>query len=108
MSKGDVKINISGGNANFGNVSRGDYNNLESTQEISFELGNIEEFYSAIQNISNDKNVDLREVEKLKLEVEALAKKINDKDIASKIKALYEKYYWAIDPLKKLFSMALP
>lgn len=108
MSKGNIKINVSGGNANFGNISQGDSNTLESSQNISIEATDLEVFYSALQKISRKKNVSDEQLESLRQEVAALSEKVADNDVVAKIKALYEKYDWAIKPLEKLLSVIMP
>ena len=107
MSKGDIKINISGGNAEFGNISQGDNSNLKYVKKTSFSPESIEEFYTTIQEISRAKSIDVEQLESLKNEVESLRSNPEDQDFVLKAKELYEKYSWAIDPLKKLFSMVL-
>ena len=65
MSGSEIKINVSGGNANFGNINQGDNGQLDSTQEVKIEASDIEAFYQSIANIAAYNNIDFNEYQQL-------------------------------------------
>ena len=62
MSGSGIKINVSGGNANFGNINQGDNGQLDSTQVVRFESVGVEAFYQSIANIAAYNNIDFKKV----------------------------------------------
>ncbi|WP_100635311.1 hypothetical protein [Marinomonas sp. ef1] len=103
MSKGNINITISGGSGKFGNIVQGDNNNMSSTTKRA-----LEDFNSDISDLLRVGKVTEDQIESLKREVDLLTQVNNDKDLVDRARALYEKYSWAIDPLKKLFAIILP
>ncbi|MDR7121980.1 hypothetical protein [Rheinheimera soli] len=103
MSKGNINITISGGSGEFGNIVQGDNNNMSSTTKRA-----LEDFNSNISDLIRTGNVTEDQIESLKREVDLLARGNNDKDLVDRARVLYEKYSWAINPLKKLFAIILP
>lgn len=100
MSKGNININVSGGNSNFNNIVQGDKNKVSTTNNNA-----LADFYSEIEQLRTAQNVSEQETAELKQEVEALINKDNQDDLSNKVRRLYEKYSWAIDPIRKLVSI---
>lgn len=103
MSKGDINISISGGSANIGNITQGDNNKFDAL--ISPQ--GLQEFQEYISELQSSQKVSAEQVQQLRQDIEQMLANTKEKDIAGRLKALYEKYSWAIDPLKKLFSAIL-
>ena len=104
MSGSEIKINVSGGNANFGNINQGDNGQLDSTQEVKIEASDIEAFYQSIANIAAYNNIDFNEYQQLRAEVAELVKHPDRPGLVEIVEGLFEKYSWAVKPLATLFS----
>jgi hypothetical protein len=104
MSDSQIKINVSGGNANFGNINQGDNGQLDSTQVVRFESVCVEAFYQSIANIAAYNNIDFNDYQQLRAEVTDLVKHPEQPGFIETVKNLYEKYNWAIKPLAALFT----
>ncbi len=105
MSGSEIKINVSGGNASFGNVNQGDHGQLESTQEIHFDAVDVEAFYQSIANIAAYNNIDFNDYQQLRAQVAELIKHPEQPGFMEIVEGLYEKYNWAVKPLAALFSV---
>ena len=104
MTVSDMKINVSGGNANFGNINQGDHGQLESSQVIHFEAVDVEAFYQSIANIAAYNNIDFNDYQQLRAQVAELVKHPEQPGFVETVEGLYEKYSWAVKPLAALFS----
>ena len=104
MTGSDMKINVSGGNANFGNINQGDHGQLESSQVISFEAVDVEAFYQSIANIAAYNNIDFNDYQQLRAQVADLVKHPEQPGFMETVEELYDKYSWALKPLGALFS----
>ena len=104
MSNSDMKINVSGGNASFGNVSQGDNVRLNSSQNITFDAQNIEDFYQSIANIAAYNNIDFNDYQQLRAQVAALVKTPEQPGFGELVESLYKQFSWAIKPLRMLFT----
>ena len=104
MTCSDIKINISGGNASFGNINQGDHAQLDSTQVVRFEAIDVEAFYQSIANIAAYNNIDFNDYQQLRAQVAELVKHPEQPGFVDIVEAMYEKYSWAVKPLAALFS----
>lgn len=102
MSKGDIHINVSGGNADFGNIALGDKNKLQDSRTYLTE--SIQEFFQSLDEIQGSQGIAQEQIVRLKKEVELLSKEKDGSKLAERLKALYRDYSWAIDPLRKLVA----
>ena len=58
MSPADIRINVSGGSANFGNVSQGDQRaDIRVNQSIQFEQADVGRFYQAVTELAKQKGI---------------------------------------------------
>lgn len=103
MSKGNINITVSGGRGEFGNVVQGDNNKISSVAERA-----LEDFNSDVSDLLKAGKATEEQIENLKREVHLLAQGDDKKDLVGRAKVIYEKYSWAIEPLKKLFAILLP
>ena len=115
MSSGKININISGGTSNIGNISQGDKNtNTVQSQSIRLEMDKaFSDFFGQLERISTSTQIHENLIAELRSEVlslkESLVTKPTSKESLVQIaKALYEKYGWAADMLKKLFTIIVP
>lgn len=105
MNEKNLELNVSGGNVNIGNVSQGDSSRVHSTQMITITQSDLDKFYSEIESLRKKRDIDSEEVDSLRKEVDRL---MRERDLfLPSIKSLYEKYSWAIEPLKRLLALAL-
>ena len=104
MSASEIKINVSGGNANFGIINQGDHGRLDSNQVVRFEAVDIEAFYQSIANIAAYNNIDFNDYQQLRAQVTDLVKNPEQPSFMETVEGLYEKYSWALKPLEVLFS----
>ena len=100
MSKGDINISISGGSANIGNITQGDKNKIEAM------VGHrgLQQFQKDITDLQKSQRISAEQIQQLYQDIEQISQNTKEKDLAGRLKVLYEKYSWAIGPLKKLFS----
>lgn len=112
MSNGKININISGGTSNIGNISQGDDNtNVVQSQTINSETDEaFALFFEHLQSASANSQIQEQQISDLKAEVESLKESLeagstSDDSLAQIAKNLYEKYGWAADILKKLFTV---
>ena len=104
MTVSDMKINVSGGNASFGNINQGDNAQLESNQVIHFEAVDVEAFYQSIANIAAYNNIDFNDYQQLRAQVTELVKHPEQPGFVETVESLYEKFGWAVKPLAALFT----
>lgn len=100
MSKGDINVSISGGSANIGNIAQGDNNKIEAL----ISPRGLQEFQDDIRELQRSQEVSAEQVQQLQQDIEQMLKITKEKDLAGRLKVLYDKYSWAIGPLKKMFS----
>lgn len=103
MNKGNINISVSGGSASFGNVSQGDHNTLSGSVQQA-----LQDFH---QNLSELRQAHLatdEQVQRLKQDIDALLNQPQQPGMLEKAKSLYDTYSWAVDPLRKLFSVMFP
>ncbi|WP_088329401.1 hypothetical protein [Lacimicrobium sp. SS2-24] len=103
MTKGNIYITVSGGAGTFGNISQGDHNQLSTTMQEA-----VQQFHHNLDELKHAQLATAEQVENLKQDVEALLQRPQQQGMLEKAKALYETYSWAIDPLRKLFSVMCP
>ena len=108
MSSADIKINISGGSANFGNVSQGDNAQIKVNQSIQFEQAEVDHFYQTVTELAKQKGISDSDYLRLRNGVNQLVKDPGQPGIMATIKGLYEDYAWATMPLMALFAAVLP
>jgi|TARA_B110000908_G_scaffold105072_1_gene123771 hypothetical protein len=108
MSPAELKINVSGGNANFGNVNQGDNAQIEVAQSIEFEQADVDHFYQALTELAKQKGISDSDYLRLRNGVNQLVKDPGQPGIMTTIKRLYEDYAWATNPLMALFAAVLP
>ena len=99
MTGSDIKINVSGGNANFGNINQGDNAQLDSTQVVRFEAVDVEAFYQSIANIAAYNNIDFNDYQHLRAQVAELVKHPEQPGFVESVEGLYKKFSWAVKPL---------
>jgi len=104
MTGSDIKINVSGGNANFGNINQGDNAQLDSTQVVRFEAVDVEAFYQSIANIAAYNNIDFNDYQHLRAQVAELVKHPEQPGFVETVEGLYKKFSWAVKPLEALFA----
>ncbi|WP_293764547.1 hypothetical protein [uncultured Paraglaciecola sp.] len=102
MNKGNINITVSGGHGEFGNVVQGDNNKISNATERA-----LDDFHSNVADLLRAGKATEDQIENLKREVDLLAQSNGDRGLVDGAKVLYEKYSWAFDPLKKLFSIIL-
>lgn len=102
-NKGGININISGGSTDFGNIVQGDNNTIHSKKNNV-----ISQFHSEIAELLKMGKATQDQVDCLTRDVNSILQSAGDKDVFDRAKELYQKYSWAIEPLKKLFSIFLP
>jgi hypothetical protein len=102
MSKGDIHITVSGGNADFGNVTLGDKNKLQDDRTLFPEI--IQEFYKNLDDLHESQGIATEQIDRLKKEVELLSKHKGGNKLDDRLKTLCTNYSWAVSPLKKLIS----
>ena len=108
----ELKINVSGGNAIFGNVSQGDQNTEVATnQGIAAPTDQaFADFFAALDK----RSAQADQIAALREQVTALQAALDqgrtDKlgSVVKAAKEIYEKYGWAGDLLKKLFELVVP
>jgi hypothetical protein len=103
VSKGDINISISGGSANIGNIAQGDNNTIDAL----ISPRSLQEFQEHISELQRSQEVSAEQVKQLRQDIEQMLADTKERDLAGRLKVLYEKYSWAIVPLKKLFSEIL-
>jgi hypothetical protein len=103
MNKGNINITVSGGSSDFGNIVQGDRNKISISQAKA-----LQDFYSNISDLQKSQKITIDEIERLRLDVESVIQGYEGSDLIDKIKIIYDKYSWALEPLKKLFSIILP
>lgn len=116
MTKSDISITVSGGNANFGNVVRGNGNEaIAGALSISTQAEEAFAELIATLDARRFRQPEQRaEIEALKTELAELqaAAKIGKRtrwgSVAETAKVLYERYGWAGGLLKKLFVVLVP
>ena len=108
MSPSDIKINVSGGNANFGNLNQGDNAVLHVSQSIQFEQADIEAFYEAIMTLAKQRDISDSDYLRLRNSVNKLVHDPDQPGIMTTITTLYDTYGWATKPLMALFTAAIP
>jgi hypothetical protein len=116
MSNGKLNIVVSGGNANFGNVSQGDANtNVVESQKIDARAEQaFAEFFQELERRRASEPTTTRQLDALKEEVSALKTALQQgqttkkKSLSETAMALYEQYGWAGDLLKKLLGLVIP
>ncbi|HAZ94261.1 MAG TPA: hypothetical protein DCW94_01015 [Porticoccaceae bacterium] len=108
MSPADIRINVSGGSANFGNVSQGDHGDIRVNQSIQFEQNDVDRFYQAVTELAKQKGISDSDYLRLRNRVNQLVKDPSQPGIMVTIKGLYEDYAWATKPLMALFAAVLP
>ena len=104
MTGSDIKINVSGSNANFGNINQGDNAQLDSSQVVRFEAVDIDAFYQSIANIAAHKNIDFNDYQQLRAQVTDLVKNPEQPGFVETVESLYERFGWAVKPLAALFT----
>lgn len=114
MSGGDLKVSVSGGNVNIGNLSQGDSNALHSgpqTIEARFDQA----FGAVLARLDEHarQGADAREVAALRSELAVLKQQLAQQSepapsLMEKAKVLYERFAWAGDALQKLYRTVLP
>jgi hypothetical protein len=104
MSDSGIKINVSGGNANFGNINQGDNAQLDSSQVVRFEAVDVEAFYQSIANIAAYNNIDFNDYQQLTAQVTDLVKNPEQPGFAETVESLYDRFSWAVKPLAALFT----
>ena len=104
---GDIKISVSGGNAQFGNVTQGDGNTLQSSWQSWCNQEGLQSFDTALDEIQAEGRATAEEVAELRSRVGALAESKDKDSLISKARDLYEDYAWAAEPIKKLFALLL-
>ena len=104
MTVSDMKINVSGGSASFGNINQGDNAQLDATQVVRFEAVDVEAFYQSIANIAAYNNIDFNDYQQLREQVAELVKHPEQPGFVETVEGLYEKFSWAVEPLAALFS----
>lgn len=107
MSPADIKINISGGSANFGNVNQGDNAQIKVNQSIQFDQADVGRFYQAVTELAKQKGISDSDYLRLRNAINQLVKAPEQPGIAATIKGLYENYAWAKKPLMALFAGVL-
>lgn len=108
MSPAELKINVSGGNANFGNVNQGDKAQIKVNQSIQFEQADVDHFYQAVTKLAEKKGISDSDYLRLRNRVNQLVKDPGQPGIMATIQSLYEDYAWATKPLMALFAAVLP
>lgn len=110
MSDKNIDVKITGGNVNIGSVSQGDHNKAAvDSQEIvaNFDRDFLE-FFQHVNNLQPERGVSRKELDSLITEVKSIRdlfeKGASRSSIIDGAKELYEKYGWAADALKKLFT----
>lgn len=104
MKKGNINISISGGHSDFGNIVQGDKNQI-SLKQHKEHLAN---FFEEVVRLSAANVKAQEDLNKLRKDILELTAKPSEVSLTERFKELYEKYEWAIDPLKKLFSLVCP
>ncbi len=110
MNDKDIKINVSGGNVNIGSITQGDNNKSSiKSKNINTDFDkNFTEFFQAVNKLKTEKNISEQRMGWLISEVKSmrhvLEKDASNSAVMDEAKKLYEKYSWAADALKKLFS----
>ena len=105
MSNSDLKVTVSGGHANIGNINRGDHGHLETTQSTIFQAADLDTFEQSISNIAAHNNIDFAEYQALQSQVAELIKHPEKPGFFGAVETLCEKYKWALKPLSVLFAM---
>ena len=112
MNNGKININISGGTSNIGNVSQGDNNtNTVKSQSINLEAdAAFLQFFENLHKNSISAEISEERISELQAEVELLKQSMaagstSEESLTQIAKNLYEKYGWAGDALKKLFTV---
>jgi DNA-binding transcriptional MerR regulator len=100
MSKGDINLSISGGSVMFGNISQGNKNKISA----SISPQNLKEFQKELAALERSQKISNEQIQELYHDIDQLSKRDNEQDLADRLKHLYKKYSWALEPLKKLFS----
>lgn len=115
MGSGKINITISGGSTNIGNISQGDQNTATvQEQSVSNDVDKaFSEFFFQIETLSASKKIHKNEIDDLRKDIASLKDSMDLKQ-KSKVslgeiaKLLYEEYGWAVDALKKLFTVLIP
>jgi hypothetical protein len=116
MSEGKINIAISGGNANFGNVTQGNHNTSSvQSQTITGQAEQaFTEFFAGLEECRSRNDQQATQIDALKDEMAALKAALEQNpesrkgSLLDKAKALYDKYGWAAGLLKKIFVVLLP
>jgi hypothetical protein len=116
MTKSGISINVTGGAANFGNVSQGDRNDLRSgDQALNAQVETaMKTFDAALDARLAERPDDQDQIEALRRDVAALQAEIAKKPegamsrIGAAAKQIYENYKWAGPLLKTLFAVIVP
>jgi len=104
MNNRKIEISVTGGNAVFGDIVQGD-NNRFSLVDYADDL---QEFYSAISDLKLSHGIAESQIDALKKEIESLGETHRAEDIPATVRGIYDQYSWALEPLKKLFSVFFP
>ena len=110
MKNKGIKVNVSGGNVNIGSISQGDNNKASiKSQNINTNFDkNFTDFFQTINRLKTEQNIGEQRMDSLITEVKSirniLEKGTSNNSVMDEAKKLYEKYSWAADALKKLFS----
>ncbi|MGB1243818.1 MAG: hypothetical protein ACPG88_00135 [Porticoccaceae bacterium] len=107
MSKSNMHINVSGGNAVIGNISQGHGNQLCGEQVSSITEGQFENFYQALEDLMSNNHIAQRDYLALKNEVKQLQQSACQSTIGSSLEGLCKKYAWATAPLKALLDIVI-
>lgn len=104
MNNSDLKVTITGGNANIGNINQGDHGYLEATQSAFFRDTDLALFEKSLSDVATHNNIDVAEYQALKFQVAGLIKDPKQSGFVANVEKLYEKYNWALAPLSALFT----
>jgi chromosome segregation ATPase len=104
MSKGNINISVTGGHSDFGSVTIGDKNQISVAQHKE----HLANFFEEVVRLSASNRAAQEQLNSLRKEIQELTEKPREVSLGEKFKVLYEKYEWAIVPLKKLFSLVCP
>lgn len=113
MSGGKIDLSVSGGNVNIGNLSQGDGNTLTSAAQ-TIHIEHEQAFAAAFAALeARHAGQDDAQLRALQAELATLKQQLAQtpqppESLIDKARALYQRYGWAGDLLKKLYATVLP
>jgi len=110
MNDKKISISIQSGDASIGNIVQGDNNIIDSdNNEVVTEqsVPHFDKFFQELNELKETGKASDDKISALEIEMKSLMKIKDTKNFSNSMKKMYEKYSWAIEPLKKLFSAIL-